>query len=106
MEIRRTPPHIGRHDIQAAGMTAIIDLTAGEIAAAVAGGRLTAEAVMTAFLDRIAAVNGAVNAICTLNPNALADARAADARLAAVRRRGRWRASRCWSRTISKRRDC
>ena len=63
-------------------MTEIIDLTAGEIAAAVAGGRLTAEAVMTACLDRVAAVNGAVNAICTLNPNALEAALAVDRRLA------------------------
>ena len=63
-------------------MREIIDLTAGEIAAAVAGGRLTAEAVMTACLDRVAAVNGAVNAICTLNPNALEAALAVDRRLA------------------------
>jgi amidase len=59
-------------------MTDIIDMTAGQIAA----GPLPPSAVMAAFLARVGAVNGAVNAICTINPAAMDEARAADARLA------------------------
>lgn len=61
----------------------VLDLSAGAIAAAVAAGRLGAEEVARAFLDRIEAANPAVNAVCTLSPRALDDARAIDRRRAA-----------------------
>lgn len=59
---------------QSDGMTAVAQ------AAAMAEGRLTAEALMEATLSRIAAVNGAVNAIVSLRgaDELLAEARAAD----------------------------
>lgn len=61
----------------------ITRLPARAIAAAVADRRLSAAEVTAAFLARIDAVNGAVNAVCTLNPRAAEDAAAVDARLAA-----------------------
>jgi len=56
-------------------------LSATDLAAGIAAGALSAEAVMTAFLDRIDRVNPAVNAIVSLRPrdDLLAEARAADA---------------------------
>jgi len=57
-------------------------LSAAEMAAGVAGGRVSALRLTQAALERVAAVNGAVNAICTLNPQAEAEAAAADRRLA------------------------
>ncbi len=57
-------------------------LSAGEIAAAVAGRARTAAEVTGALLDRIAALNPVLNAICTLNPAAMAAAEACDRRLA------------------------
>ena len=65
-------------------------LSATEAQAAMARGALSAEALMAATLDQIAALNGAVNAIVQLRePGALmAEARAADAARAAGRRPG------------------
>ncbi len=60
----------------------IHQLSAGEIAAAVAGRELSAAAVARALLDRIGALNPVLNAICTLNPDAMAAAEACDRRLA------------------------
>jgi amidase len=61
-------------------MGEFLDWEAGVLAAALREGRLTAEAVMAATLERIAARNGAVNAIVDLRDRAvlLAEARAAD----------------------------
>ncbi|MFM9983370.1 MAG: amidase [Burkholderiales bacterium] len=50
--------------------------------AEVAGRRVTAVEVTEAFLGRVEERNSLVNAICTLNPEALQQARACDARLA------------------------
>ena len=61
----------------------IIDLGAAAIAAGVAAGRFSAVEVTAAFLARIAAVDGRVNAIPTLNPEARAEAAAVDRRRAA-----------------------
>jgi amidase len=61
------------------GITA---MSAVELQAAIAAGRLSAEAVTAAFLDRIAAIDDAgpeLNAIIETNPDALATARALDA---------------------------
>ena len=55
-------------------MSAIIELTATAIAEAVGARRLSAADVMDAFLERVEAVNPAVNAICTVNPRARDDA--------------------------------
>ncbi|WP_422050325.1 amidase [Shimia sp.] len=61
-------------------MSDFLDWDAGVLSAALREGRLTAEAVMTATLERIAARNGAVNAIVDLRDAEalLAEARAAD----------------------------
>ncbi len=53
-----------------------------EIAAEIRAGRASAAAVVAAHLARIEDFNPVVNAICTLNPRAMADAEAVDARLA------------------------
>jgi amidase len=63
-------------------MSALTDLTAGEIAAQVGTRKVSARDVAKAFLDRIDKLNPAVNAVCTPNPAALADAEAANKRLA------------------------
>ena len=60
----------------------IDQLSAGEIAAAVAARERTAAEVTGALLERIAALNPVLNAICTLNPDAMAAAEACDRRLA------------------------
>ena len=63
-------------------MRDILDVAAGVIAGSVAARRISAGEVMAAFLARIEAVNPSVNAVCTINPRALDEATAADARLA------------------------
>ena len=62
-------------------MVDIPSRTASDLASDIGAGRLGAEAVMAAFLDRIAATNPALNAIVSLRPadELLAEARAADA---------------------------
>ncbi len=57
-------------------------LSAGEIAAAVAAGDRTAAEVTGTLLERIDALNPVLNAICTLNPDAMAAAEACDRRRA------------------------
>ncbi|HIW62903.1 MAG TPA: Asp-tRNA(Asn)/Glu-tRNA(Gln) amidotransferase subunit GatA [Candidatus Stackebrandtia excrementipullorum] len=58
----------------------IVHTTAAELAASIADGRLTSEEVTKAFLDRIAAVDGTVNAFLHVDAEgALAAARAVDA---------------------------
>ena len=64
----------------------IVRMSAAELAAHVAGKRLSATEVMRAFLERIERLNPAVNAVCTLNPRALDDAAACDRRLRAGER--------------------
>ncbi|MBK4215646.1 amidase [Paracoccus caeni] len=61
-------------------MQDITTISATGLATAMAEGRLRAEEVMTAFLDRIEAVNPAINAIISLRPREelLAQAREAD----------------------------
>jgi amidase len=63
-------------------MSHITGLSAVEIAVAVAARRLSASEVVKAFLDRIAAFNPTINAICTPNPAAMEIAAGVDARLA------------------------
>ncbi len=76
-EIGLAPP---RADRQIGRMDDIPAQTAAAQAHAIAEGRLTAEALMEATLDRIGAVNGAVNAIVSLRDpdELLAEARGAD----------------------------
>jgi amidase len=59
----------------------IVRKSAAELAADIAGNRLSATDVMRAFLERIEHLNPAVNAVCTLSPRALDDAAACDRRL-------------------------
>ena len=63
-------------------MDGIACMGAAELAEAVGSRRVSAREVTEAFLARIEAVNGLVNAVCTLNPAAHAEAGACDARLA------------------------
>jgi amidase len=63
----------------------VIDWSAGKIAAAVSDGTVSAVEVTTAFLARIEAVNPVINAVCTLNENALDVARGVDRRRKAGR---------------------
>ncbi|MBI4184542.1 MAG: amidase [Proteobacteria bacterium] len=60
----------------------ILDLSAGAIAAAIRTRTLSAAEVIAAALARIEEVDGAVNAVCTVNPKAMDEARALDRRLA------------------------
>jgi amidase len=64
----------------------IVRKSAAELAADVAGKRLSATDVMRAFLERIEHLNPAVNAVCTLSPRALDDAAECDRRLRAGER--------------------
>lgn len=59
----------------------LTDLSASELSARIAAGRLTSAALMAATLDRIDAVNPAINAVVALRPRAelMAEAAAADA---------------------------
>jgi amidase len=63
-------------------MSDLTNLTAVEIASAVAERKLSAAEVTRAFLARIDALNPTINAICTPNPGALAEADEIDHRLA------------------------
>lgn len=65
--------------------------TLSQLAADIQAKTITSEALTQAFLDRIAAVDDdgpKLNAVLALNPNALADAKALDAELAAGASRG------------------
>jgi amidase len=61
----------------------VIEMTVADAQAAFAAGTLTCEALVRACLDRISTYNPRYNAIIFLNPDALDDARAIDARRAA-----------------------
>lgn len=61
----------------------LVEMTVAGVQDGLARGAFTCEALTEAFLDRIAALNPRLNAIIFLNPDALADARAIDARRAA-----------------------
>ena len=58
----------------------ICDKSAAELGRDLAAGRVSATEATRACLDRIAALNPRINAICTLNPEALAEAEASDQR--------------------------
>jgi amidase len=60
----------------------LADWTAAALAAAVASRRVGAVEVVAACLARTERTNGVLNAVCTVNPAALADAEACDRRLA------------------------
>lgn len=63
-------------------MTELWELTAVDQARGVRGGEFSAEELMRSVLGRIEAADPEINAFCTLNERALADARAADEALA------------------------
>lgn len=66
----------------------LVEYTVEQAQSAFAAGTTTSEALTQAFLDRIARFNPDYNAVIFLNPDALADARASDARRAAGRTLG------------------
>jgi Asp-tRNA(Asn)/Glu-tRNA(Gln) amidotransferase A subunit family amidase len=66
-----------------AGPIDLVEMTVADVQAGFASGAFTSEVLTQAFLDRIAEWNAPYNAIVFLNPDALADARASDARRAA-----------------------
>ncbi len=79
------------HSLTPAGSAShgLIYRSATELAALIAGREASAEEVVRAHLDRIDAVNPALNAVVArLDDEALADARRADAELAHGKRRG------------------
>src|SRR5690606_8687143 len=82
MEVRAPGHRHGRKQLQGAPMSEITQLPAGEIARRVGARELRAREVAEAFLARIERLNPAINAVCTLNPRALEEADAIDARLA------------------------
>jgi amidase len=61
----------------------VLELTVAQIQAAFDSGKMTSEALTSAYLERIAQVNPRYNAIIFLNPEALDDARAIDRQRAA-----------------------
>ena len=61
----------------------LVELTVAGVQDGLAAGTFTCAALTQAFLDRIAALNPRLNALVFVNPGALADARAIDARRAA-----------------------
>ncbi len=65
------------------GTLDLVEMTVADVEAGFARGAFTSEALAQAFLDRIAAYDAHYNAFVFLNPDALADARASDARRAA-----------------------
>ncbi|MHB8816919.1 MAG: amidase family protein, partial [Steroidobacteraceae bacterium] len=62
--------------------------SASEESADLAANRITSEALVGDYQSRIAALNGAIHAVIGLNPRAMIEARAADARRAAGEARG------------------
>ncbi|PON10672.1 amidase, partial [Candidatus Entotheonella serta] len=60
----------------------LLDLSAGELAAAIGARQLSARDAAQAMLTQIETYNPTLNAICTLNEHALAEAEAIDRRLA------------------------
>jgi amidase len=66
----------------------LVEMTVADVEAGFASGAFTSESLSQAFLDRIALYNPSYTAIVFLNPAALDDARAADARRAAGRSLG------------------
>src|SRR4029079_6717844 len=76
--------------VRAAGLN-LETATIADLNAAFAGGTLTSEQVVDAYLQRVAAYDKqgpTINAVLTLNPRALAEARALDAERRAGRVRG------------------
>ena len=62
--------------------TDIVDLSAGSIAQEISKKSISCKDVTTAFLERIDELNPVLNAVCTLNDQALDQADKADQRLA------------------------
>jgi len=60
----------------------IVEKSAAEISADLRGGRTTSETITTAYIERIESVNPQIQAVISINPNALEDARSSDARRA------------------------
>ena len=60
----------------------ILEWSAGKIASQINTGAVTATEVVQTFINQIEAVNPVINAVCTLNENALEEAKAVDAKAA------------------------
>ena len=61
----------------------LVEMTVADVRQALDGGAVTAEALTRAFLERVARYNPRYNALIVMNPQAIEDARAIDARRAA-----------------------
>jgi amidase len=70
------------------GRVEVHEACIADLRAAMESGRATAVELLEAYLGRIAAFDGALNAVVVANPGARADAEASDARRAAGRTRG------------------
>ncbi|MFD1788030.1 amidase [Sphingomonas floccifaciens] len=74
-----------------AGASAVVELPLADLSARIAGGRMTSEAATRGYLARIAAMDRkgpTLRSVIAVNPDALAQARASDARAKAGRRLG------------------
>lgn len=69
-------------------MEDLIYASAGQLARAIQNGDISAAQVVQAYLDRIEEINPHINAVAAVAPNALAEARQADAELARGELRG------------------
>ncbi|MDC0400400.1 amidase, partial [Alphaproteobacteria bacterium] len=58
----------------------ILEWSAGKIASQINTGAVTATEVVQTFINQIESVNPVINAVCTLNENALDEAKTVDAR--------------------------
>ena len=58
----------------------VLDWSAGEIASQISKGSITATEVVKAFIKQIEVVNPVINAVCTLNENAVKEAEDVDSR--------------------------
>lgn len=81
-------PQVGAQPAAAQQEVDVVELTAEQLAEGYAEGRYTVTEVTRAFLDRIERYEDRYNAFISMNPDALADAAALDAELAAGASRG------------------
>ena len=58
----------------------VLEWSAGEIASQISKGSITATEVVKAFIKQIEVVNPVINAVCTLNDNAVKEAEDVDSR--------------------------
>lgn len=86
---------VGLEAINTSAYPSLLTLTIDEAIDGFASGRFTSENLVTAYMRRIAQVNGQLHAVTEVNPDALEIAKALDAERKAGTIRG---VSSCWAR--------